>query len=255
MGPLSLVSTIDELLGRKSSGSGLKSREYGSGDPLRWPRETLYPKKLTLTSPTSGGRSVGAVRSRTKDTEFSSVSWRASERCEIWVQGDVLSHLTFNLFSCSRIACNIGSDIDPISDSDRNVCFIVEQLPAVCHNLDVTLFQLCTITLVHYWIIPFLLSLSFIWQNGTRHFLSQPELFHHTNTASCSLAHSTPLPILVSRLCFQTNHILVQSVRNETQWASASYGKRNPEVSATMGTNKLWCYLHLLRVKIWRYLG
>jgi hypothetical protein len=28
-GPLSLVSTIEELLGRKSSGSGLESREYG----------------------------------------------------------------------------------------------------------------------------------------------------------------------------------------------------------------------------------
>jgi hypothetical protein len=33
-GPLSLMSTIEELLGRKSSGSGLESREYGRGDPL-----------------------------------------------------------------------------------------------------------------------------------------------------------------------------------------------------------------------------
>jgi hypothetical protein len=30
----------------------------------------LYPQKLALTSPTSGGRSVGIVRSRTKATEF-----------------------------------------------------------------------------------------------------------------------------------------------------------------------------------------
>jgi len=30
----------------------------------------LYPQKLALTSPTGGGRSVGIVRSRTKDTEF-----------------------------------------------------------------------------------------------------------------------------------------------------------------------------------------
>jgi len=29
----------------------------------------LYPQKLALTSPTSGGRSVGIVRSRTKATE------------------------------------------------------------------------------------------------------------------------------------------------------------------------------------------
>ena len=33
----------------------------------------LYPQKLALTSPTSGGRSVGIVRSRTKATEFSLV--------------------------------------------------------------------------------------------------------------------------------------------------------------------------------------
>jgi hypothetical protein len=39
--PLSLVSTIEELLGRKSSGSGLDSREYGSRDPSRWPRGTV----------------------------------------------------------------------------------------------------------------------------------------------------------------------------------------------------------------------
>jgi hypothetical protein len=32
-GPLSLVSTIEELLGRKRSGSGLESREYGRRDP------------------------------------------------------------------------------------------------------------------------------------------------------------------------------------------------------------------------------
>jgi hypothetical protein len=37
-------------------------RRYGRGDSLRWPRGTLYPQKLALTSPTSGGRSVGKVR-------------------------------------------------------------------------------------------------------------------------------------------------------------------------------------------------
>jgi hypothetical protein len=34
-GPLSLVNTTEELLGRKSRGSGLKSLEYGSRDPSR----------------------------------------------------------------------------------------------------------------------------------------------------------------------------------------------------------------------------
>jgi hypothetical protein len=70
-GSLSLVSTTDELLERKNSGSGLESREYGCRDPSRWSRSTIYPQKLTLTSLTSGGRSVGIVRSRTLATEFS----------------------------------------------------------------------------------------------------------------------------------------------------------------------------------------
>jgi hypothetical protein len=69
-GPLSLVSTIEELLGRNSSRSGLENREYGRGDPLRWPLDTLYPQKLALTSPTSGGCSVCIVRLLTKATEF-----------------------------------------------------------------------------------------------------------------------------------------------------------------------------------------
>jgi hypothetical protein len=44
-GPLSLVSTIEELRGRKSSGSGLEIRENGRGDPSRSPRDTpLFAK-------------------------------------------------------------------------------------------------------------------------------------------------------------------------------------------------------------------
>jgi hypothetical protein len=39
-------------------------------DPSRWPRGTLYPQKLAITSPTRGGRSVGIVRSRTQTMEF-----------------------------------------------------------------------------------------------------------------------------------------------------------------------------------------
>jgi hypothetical protein len=46
----------------KSSGSCLENREYGRKDPSRWPSGTLYPQKLAITSPRSGGRSVGVVR-------------------------------------------------------------------------------------------------------------------------------------------------------------------------------------------------
>jgi hypothetical protein len=45
-GPLSLVSTTEELLDRKSSGSCLENRDYFRRDPSRWPRDTLYPQKV-----------------------------------------------------------------------------------------------------------------------------------------------------------------------------------------------------------------
>jgi hypothetical protein len=67
--PLSLGSTIDELLGRKRSGSGLKSREYdrkGSVTLTTW-----HP--LSAKDGTSCGRSVGIVLSWTQATEFSLV--------------------------------------------------------------------------------------------------------------------------------------------------------------------------------------
>jgi hypothetical protein len=68
-GPLSLVSTTEGLLGRKSSGFGLERREYGSRDPSGSLLGTLYPQNFALTSLTSGGRSVGIVCSRTQATE------------------------------------------------------------------------------------------------------------------------------------------------------------------------------------------
>jgi hypothetical protein len=70
-GPLSVVSTIEKLLGRKNSGSRIESREYGRCDLSRWPRGTLYQQKLALTSPTGGGHSVGIVCSRIQAPEFS----------------------------------------------------------------------------------------------------------------------------------------------------------------------------------------
>jgi hypothetical protein len=44
-GPISLVSTIQELLERNRSGSGLENREYDHGDPLRWPRYISIRKR------------------------------------------------------------------------------------------------------------------------------------------------------------------------------------------------------------------
>jgi hypothetical protein len=64
------MTTTEELLERNSSGFGLEDQEYGCRDPLCWPHGTLHPQKLALISPTSGSRSFGIVRSRTKFTEL-----------------------------------------------------------------------------------------------------------------------------------------------------------------------------------------
>jgi hypothetical protein len=67
-GPLSFVSTTEELFGRKSSGSGLEKRDCGLKDPPCWPRDTLHSQKLALTSPKWGDCWVGILRQRSKAT-------------------------------------------------------------------------------------------------------------------------------------------------------------------------------------------
>jgi hypothetical protein len=67
-GPAVTVHATDpEVLG---SIPGLENRDYDRGDPLHWPRDTLYQQKLVLTTPTSGGRSVDIVRLRAEATEY-----------------------------------------------------------------------------------------------------------------------------------------------------------------------------------------
>jgi hypothetical protein len=69
-GPPSLMRTVEELLGRKSSGSGLENREYCCRDLLCCPCNVLYLQKLALTLSASGCHLVGTVRSQTKATDF-----------------------------------------------------------------------------------------------------------------------------------------------------------------------------------------
>jgi hypothetical protein len=94
-GPLSLVSTTEELL--ESSGPCLENREYGRRDPSHWPRGTIYPQQLAITSPTSGCRSVGIVRSRTRTIEFSfSFSFRmclCKTPCRVIMSLNTLFHV------------------------------------------------------------------------------------------------------------------------------------------------------------------
>jgi hypothetical protein len=58
------VRIIEELLEWKSSGSGLKTDINGRG--IRCADHATPSIRKALTSPTSGGRSVGIVRVRTK---------------------------------------------------------------------------------------------------------------------------------------------------------------------------------------------
>jgi hypothetical protein len=64
------MSTIEELLERKSSGSGLETEITAVGIHCADHVAPLYPQKLELTSLTSSGRSVGIVRSRAQATEL-----------------------------------------------------------------------------------------------------------------------------------------------------------------------------------------
>jgi hypothetical protein len=64
-GPLSLVRIIEELLEWKSGCSSLENRINHRGDPLRWPRDTLYQQKVG-TNFADMRRSLGIVCLRTK---------------------------------------------------------------------------------------------------------------------------------------------------------------------------------------------
>jgi hypothetical protein len=86
-GLLSLVRTIEELLGRKNSGPGLENREYCPRISSCWTGDALYLQKLTLTLPASGGRSVGIVLSRTKSTDLSFRLWDRKGRQPLWSSG------------------------------------------------------------------------------------------------------------------------------------------------------------------------
>jgi hypothetical protein len=67
------MTTTEELLGRKSSGSCLENREYGLGI-LCADHATPSVRKVGTNSLTSDVRFVGLVLSQTKATEFSLVT-------------------------------------------------------------------------------------------------------------------------------------------------------------------------------------
>jgi hypothetical protein len=70
-GPLSLVSTTEELLDRKVAAPVYKIENTAVGIRHAYHVASSIRKSWQSTSPTSGGRSVGVVRSRTQTMEFS----------------------------------------------------------------------------------------------------------------------------------------------------------------------------------------
>jgi hypothetical protein len=69
-GPLSLVSTTEKLLDRKVAAPVWKIENTAVGIRYADHVAPSIRKKLAITSPTSGVRSVGIVRSRTQTMEF-----------------------------------------------------------------------------------------------------------------------------------------------------------------------------------------
>jgi hypothetical protein len=68
-GPLSLVSTTEKLLDRKVAAPVYKSDNTAVG--IRHADHVaLYQQRLALSSPSSGGGSIGIVLSRTQAMEF-----------------------------------------------------------------------------------------------------------------------------------------------------------------------------------------
>jgi hypothetical protein len=72
-GPPSLVSTTEKLLDRKVAAPVSKTENTAVGIRHADHVAPSMRKNFAITSPTSGGRSVGIVRSRTQTMEFSLV--------------------------------------------------------------------------------------------------------------------------------------------------------------------------------------
>jgi hypothetical protein len=65
---------------RNINGSCIENQEYDLGDPLCWSHDTIYKQRLTLTSPTNGGRYICIIRSRTKAMELIILFYYGTQR-------------------------------------------------------------------------------------------------------------------------------------------------------------------------------
>jgi hypothetical protein len=115
------------MLGRNSNGSGQKVENTAIG--IRHAdHNTLYPQKLTLTSPTSAGRSFGILCSRTRTTEFVFVYFlflqcckKVSKLCmknKVWKWLSKISFYStrnaYKITSSTILCCNGNVFTDPL---------------------------------------------------------------------------------------------------------------------------------------------
>jgi hypothetical protein len=92
----------------------------GRGNSLRWSRNTLYPQRLALTSPTIGGRSVGIVRF----PEYGDGVFFAKENWSRWLKQLTLWHIIwrYKLRISSRTLNILSREFVHISQSLREKC-------------------------------------------------------------------------------------------------------------------------------------
>jgi hypothetical protein len=128
-GPLKLVSTIEELHERNRSSSGLEIREYGCGDSLHWPCDTVYPQKLALTSPTSGVRWIIIIRSRAKAMEFLSYYFKCKNLnlgLSVWSLRELVTRtVKFCVWTLNGTAINTSTVTHIISQFCRPLAHVL----------------------------------------------------------------------------------------------------------------------------------
>jgi hypothetical protein len=108
-GPFSLVGTIEELLGRESSGSGLKNREYGRRESATLTTSHPLSAEVGINFPDKR-RSLGRiVRSRTQATEI--LRPASAKACRPVMFADLLEEFATFIFRFEEFQANSQQEV------------------------------------------------------------------------------------------------------------------------------------------------